>query len=409
MKPVQIVGTGQSLDDITPKQKKIIEKADLLIGGTDQLKLFNTKNIETIEIKNNLSFIVDTINKYKNTKNIVVLGSGDPLFFGIGSYLIKKTGRKNISVLPNISSAAKAFSKINESWQDARLLSLHGKNFQDISDLFSSHKKFCILTDKTRDPAWIAGQLLKKNKTNFTMCVLERLDTDKEKITWFDNLEKIKNFNFSHPNIVILKQNSSKLRAGELKSPGIGMANSEFFHEKGLITKPEVRSIVSSKLNFISNSHIFWDIGAGSGAVSIEAAGIINKGKIFAIEKNIQRINMIEKNIDKFNISNINIVHAELPKGLENLPDPDRIFIGGGGKDLEKILKIAINRLTKNGRIVVNTVLIQNLDPILKIMKEKNLNPDAALIQISKLKKMPYGDRFEALNPVWIIYGKKEI
>ncbi|MCK5096888.1 MAG: precorrin-6Y C5,15-methyltransferase (decarboxylating) subunit CbiT, partial [Desulfobacteraceae bacterium] len=160
--------------------------------------------------------------------------------------------------------------------------------------------------------------------------------------------------------------------------------------------------------NFVSDNHVFWDLGAGSGSVSIEASSIITKGKIFAVEKNKDRITLINMNISRFNVPNIKAIHVQLPQSLEKLPEPDRIFIGGGGKDLAKITEHAINKLAINGIIVINTVLIQNLESVFSIMKKKKLNPKSISVQISRSKSMPYGDRFEALNPVWIIYGKKE-
>ena len=408
MEPIKIIGIGQNPDDITLKQYKIIKSADLLIGGSEQLKGFENLNAIKIAIKNNLAFIVETILKEMHSKNIVVIASGDPLFYGIGSYLVDKIGQDKITIYPNVSSVAKAFSKINEPWQDAQLLSLHGRNSYDLSMLFLENEKFCILTDDTKGPVWIAQKIIDRNDKRFVMCVLEKLDTNEEKITWFDDLTLVLKKNFSNPNIVILKRDNSIPDSDNIVQIYPGMEDNNFIYENGLITKSEIRSIVFSKLNFVSNNHIFWDLGAGSGAISVEASSIITKGKIFAIEKNIDRVSIIKKNVSAFNVPNIKVVHTNLPEGLDKLPIPDRIFIGGGGKNLEKILKHSIKKLCNNGIIVINTVLIQNLEPVISIMKDKGVNPKSISVQISKLKNMPYGDRFEALNPVWVIYGKKE-
>jgi len=401
MEPVKVIGIGQNFDDITLKQYKIIQNADLLIGGEEQLKGFENLNIIKIAIKDNLPFIVETIVKEMNSKNIVVLASGDPLFYGIGSYLVNKIGKDNITIYTNVSSVAKAFSKINEPWQDAQLMSLHGRNSDDLSMLFSKHEKFCILTDDTKNPAWIAQKIIDRNEKKFVMCVLEKLGTIEEKISWFNDLAIVLKKKFSNPNIVILKKVNTAPDSNNIMQIYPGMEDNNFIYENGLITKSEVRSIVFSKLNFVSNNHIFWDLGAGSGAISVEASSIITKGKIFAVEKNIDRISTIKKNISAFNVPNIKVINTNLPEGLDKLPIPDRIFIGGGGENLEQILKQSIKKLCNNGIIVINTVLIQNLEPVISIMKEKGLNPKSISIQISKLKKMPYGDRFKALNPVW--------
>ncbi len=117
---------------------------------------------------------------------------------------------------------------------------------------------------------------------------------------------------------------------------------------------------------------------------------------------------MINNNINKFNVPNINVIHGQLPQVLKKMQNPDRIFIGGGGKDLVEIVEQAIQKLKKNGRIVVNTILLQNLDSIFSVMKKMGLKTGALSVNISKSKTMPHGSRFEASNPVWIIYGKKE-
>jgi len=338
-----------------------------------------------------------------------VLASGDPLFFGIGTYLVKKIGKENVQIFPNISSIAKAFSKINESWHDAHLISLHGKRSNNISAVFSGKEKFGILTDKKKDPAWIAQKIIEKEESGFSMCVLERMETDEEKITWYDDLSKVAEKKFLHPNIVILKRKPLSPNSANIKQIHIGMEDHNFFYEKGLITKSEIRSIVLSKLNFVTDNHIFWDLGAGSGSVSIEASSTLTNGMIYAVEKNKNRVSLINKNISKFNVPNIKVINAQLPKALEKIPLPDRIFIGGGGKNLGKITEQAINKLAINGIIVINTVLIQSLESVFSIMENKGLNPHAISVQISKSKSMPHGNRFEALNSVWIIYGKKEL
>lgn len=413
MIPVKIIGIGQSPDDITIKQDRLIRTADILIGGAKKLKSFKDLNVKKITIKNNLAFIVETILENIDSSSIVVLASGDPLFYGIGSYLIKKIGVERVEIIPNVTSVAKAFSKINEPWQDAQLLSLHGDRSENISIIFESAfrlktKLFCLLTDKKKDPVWIAQKIIDKKELGFTMCVLERLDAKDQKITWYKNLLKVKENTFLHPNIVILKKEPGSRDSGKSHQIKIGTDDDKFCCEKGLITKSEIRSIVLSKLNFVSTDHIFWDLGAGSGSVAIEASSIISGGSIFAVEKNIDRISLIKNNISLFNAQNIIVVQTQLPDGIEKLPDPDRIFIGGGGKDLKKITKHAIKKLSINGIIVINTVLIQNLEPVISLMKDMGLKPQVLSVQISRSKDMPYGERFEPLNPVWIIYGKKE-
>nr|MBL0714565.1 precorrin-6Y C5,15-methyltransferase (decarboxylating) subunit CbiT [Desulfobacterales bacterium] len=186
--------------------------------------------------------------------------------------------------------------------------------------------------------------------------------------------------------------------------PYLGIPEKDLEHERGLITKSEVRAVSLSKLQ-LKKGMVLWDLGAGSGAVAIEAAGLIPGGQIYALEKNKERAAQIRSNCVRFKVHNINVIGSRLPDGLDELPDPDRIFVGGGGKALAATLRKAINRMKANGVMVVNTVLLDSMNTAVRMMKAGGLQTDLTQIQISRSRPMPTGDRMEALNPVWIVRG----
>jgi precorrin-6Y C5,15-methyltransferase (decarboxylating) len=363
---------------------------------------------DTLPITGAIEPVIEQIKEQMVNKKVVVLASGDPLFYGIGSTLSRHIDKKHLRIHPNISSVSAAFAAIGEPWQDAKVISLHGKACKDFP--FSSlgkETKVAFLTDRTMDPAYIASMLLRQELSGFRFCVLENLgDEDKEKITWFDNYRRVSELDFDHPNIVILLK-SGHLRQRISPETHIGMDDSLFRHSKGLITKSEIRSITLSKLELIRKDHILWDIGSGSGSVGIEAAILIPWGFVFTVEKNQERIPDIIHNIQMFNQSNIKILNLEFPKGADLLSDPDRVFIGGGGSHLEQILETCCGRLKEGGTIVLNTVLIQNMETAIRILKQNRFSFEMVHVQVSRSKPMPYGDRLEPLNPVWIISGRK--
>ncbi len=448
--PVEIIGIGLSIDDITEKQRKIINNADLLVAGERYLDYFRDLESDKLVIKRDIDFIADQIKSRMEREKIVVLASGDPLFFGIGASLIKRIGRENIKIHPNISSAVSAFALIKEPWHDACFISLHGKkDFKQINDILLKNDKIAILTDPDKNPSWIADKLINAGFTDFEFYVFENIGNTEEKNFRFDSASKVKGLNFKSPNIVILKRkplssrnekpahSTKKFFKGDIEDNAAGscikddflsrdivsinsssdidgsglytgMPDNMFSHEKGLITKSEIRCIVLSKLRLISDCHVLWDIGAGSGSVSIEASKFIPNGSIFAFEKNYSRICDIRKNIDKFKADNINIMHAEFPHDLGKLPDPDRIFIGGGGRELLEIINIGADRLVNGGIIVITLVLLQSIEPCLSLLRNKGFEIDLVQVQISRLSSMPFGDRLASLNPVWIISGLKK-
>lgn len=410
MRPVHIIGLGLSPGDLTAERIKRIQHADILIGGRRLLDYFPDSAAEKKEIHKNIREIVAFIRHHLDgpspRPSMVVLASGDPLFYGIGSLLARELGKENVVIHPNISSVAAAFAAIKESWQDAAIFSLHGREFtRDFFDAAASHDKIALFTDPIRHPGRIAEAMIQSGHTAFDMCVLEQLGSPAERIGWY-SLTDAAGKTFSDPNMVILK----RLPEGE-KPPCpplyTGMPESCFEHRQGLITKAEIRAVTLSKLRLHAGHHILWDLGAGSGSVSIEAARHITSGKIIAVEKNGDRIEHIKANAQRFGIGNLEIVQAKLPQGIENLPAPDRIFIGGGGSRLEEIIHAAAEKLRPKGVMVINTVLLDTITIALDTLKNEAFDTEIVQIQVSRGQSMPFSQRLEAMNPVWIISGVK--
>lgn len=407
MNPINVIGIGQGRKDLTAAHLALIQGADLLVGGRLHLKIFADHEGDTLEISGPIDQVIQQIKENMPQKKIVVLASGDPLFYGIGSTLSKCIDKKFLVIHANISSVAAAFAAIGEPWHDAKIVSLHGKG--NLGFPFSSlagETKVAFLTDKKMDPSYIASMMINLELVGFKICVLENLGAAEEKISWFDDYALVADLKFAHPNVVIL------LKEG---NPGenvphethIGMDDALYRHSKGLITKSEIRSISLSKLELTRKDHILWDIGSGSGSVGIEASFQIPWGQVFAVEKNPTRIGDIIHNINLFNQPNIKILNLDFPKGSDQLKDPDRVFIGGGGNALEKIMNTCCVRLKEQGTIVINTILIQNMETAIRVLKQHNFSYEMVQIQVSRSKPMPYGDRLQPLNPVWIISGKK--
>ncbi|MBN1930190.1 MAG: precorrin-6y C5,15-methyltransferase (decarboxylating) subunit CbiE [Desulfobacterales bacterium] len=404
MKPVTIIGMGLTPNDLTTEHLKIIHQAQILIGGKRLLDFFQDFVGVKKEITRDLKGIIQHIKDRMEKKSIVVLTSGDPLFFGIGSLLVKSLGPKNVVIYPNISSVAVAFSRIKEPWQAAEVISLHGRAHENkLLEALTKKKWIVVLTDPSRNPAWLANFLIEKGIDNLQMCVLEQLGTSSERIDWYELSRAVKE-QFQEPNLVILKRYDSQ--PVEKTDLHLGMPDMLYTHENGLITKAEVRAVTLSKLQLMPE-HVLWDLGAGSGSIAIEASLFVTKGKIFAVEKKSDRIAQIQCNQNRFGAKNLQIIQAVLPKGLEDLPRPDRVFIGGGGRNLEKIIRAADSYLKNNGKIVINTVLLPNIDTALQTLKSLGFKTDIIQIQTCRGQSMPWGERLKSENPVWIISGEK--
>ena len=402
MKTVSIIGMGMGPEDLTARHKSTIARADILVGGRRLLEQFKESPAQKKPIGKDIEGIVEFVRAQSKNHKIVVLASGDPLFYGIGARMTAALGARRVKIYPNISSVAAAFARIKEPWHDAAIISLHGrKNEDQLFSAMESKSKIAVFTDPKKNPAWLAARLIEKEFSNFKMCVLEALGSDSERFDWYP-LETAASMKFDAPNMVVLKRSPLKIKSTHRIH--LGAPDTWYDHSGGLITKSEIRAIAISKLR-LAPDQILWDLGAGSGSISIEASLFIKKGKIFAVEKNPDRIEYIENNSKRFKVRNLKIIQAVLPEGLSALPRPDRIFIGGGGRDLKAIVTAAARCLKPGGRIVVNTVLIPNLQAVMTALDRLKFETEVIQVQINRGRQMPWAERFEAQNPVWIITG----
>ena len=190
----------------------------------------------------------------------------------------------------------------------------------------------------------------------------------------------------------------------------IGIPDEEFFQRRplqGLITKAEVRVIALSKLRIRPDS-VVWDIGAGSGAVSIEAALLAPKGHVYAIERNEEDLGNVLRNIQKFGVTNVTAALGTAPEKVEDFAEPDSVFVGGTGGRMTSILQMVARRLRPGGRVVVDAATIENLHEAVSDLKALGFTTEVTLVSISRSKEIVNLTRFEALNPVFVIAGWRD-
>lgn len=401
---VFIVGMGMTPADLTEKHLDVIRKAKILLGGRRHLSYFQGLPARKQVIGADIMETVRFIQKERAQGPIVILASGDPLFFGIAPRILQVLGKTDVTVFPNITSVAAAFSKIKAPWNRVPVVSLHGRDREsDLLNTLFRHEEVVVFTDPKKNPAWLAAFLLSKGVTSITMGVFENMGTPEERCRWY-RLKRAAGAAFADPNLVVLRRNIRKRpRSRPLH---LGLEDRAFYREKALITKSEVRAVVLSKLKLLPH-HTLWDLGSGSGAVAVEAAHLVPEGKVIAVERHDGRAARIRKNRERFGVFHVQVVKAALPKGMDGLPAPDRVFVGGGGKDLGRIIEAAGKRLGPGGIIVVNTVLIHNVTQAHDTLVRLGFSAETVQVQINKTKTMPWSARFEGGNPVWITSGVK--
>ena len=192
---------------------------------------------------------------------------------------------------------------------------------------------------------------------------------------------------------------------------GLGLPDDAFEQRrplKGQITKREVRAVALYSLGLRSDS-VVWDIGAGTGSIAVEAGLIAKDGKVFAIERDQESLPLLERNVDQWGAGNVSIVAAEAPDALNDLADPDSVFIGGSGGKLDAILDLAARRLKPGGRVVINLAALERAQWAYHRLNELDLSGDMVMLQAARGKDMPGGTvRLESLNPVFVVTGRRK-
>ncbi|MDO8445309.1 MAG: precorrin-6y C5,15-methyltransferase (decarboxylating) subunit CbiE [Deltaproteobacteria bacterium] len=417
---VFIVGMGvEGKESLSKKSLELVQSASLLIGGERHLDEFPEFKGERFVLKANLKEMLGCITPPNPlfTKEgvtgggVVVLASGDPGLFGIADYLIRNLGRDEVEIIPNVSAMQWAFAKAKVSWNDARIVSSHGRGMDKVLEAAREAEKIGIFTSNGDEPSEIAKLLIDNGLKDFTAYICEDLGMETEKVSEMP-VSEIVGKSFAALNVmVLLRQWSVVSDQGSVKDAEkfktlFGLPDSDFTHSKGLITKQEIRAVTLAKLGLRDDS-VVWDIGAGSGSVGIEAARLARNGKVFAIEKEPERVANIRENLKKFEVNNLYVFEGKAPQGLESFADPDAVFIGGSGGNISDILDVVKRRLRPSGRIVINAITLETLHEATTGLKERGFDVDVVSLNIARSKDLVGMKMFEAENPVFIIIGSK--
>ncbi len=191
----------------------------------------------------------------------------------------------------------------------------------------------------------------------------------------------------------------------------LGLSDEDFEQRRplrGQITKREVRAMTLYSLGLRPDS-IVWDIGAGTGSISVEAGLIACQGRVYAIERDEQSLPILQHNLDRWSGGNVSIVPGEAPEALAQLPDPDSVFVGGSGGNLEGILDVVGQRISRAGNIVANLAALERTQEVYRRLNDMGFATDLVMVSAARGKQLPDGTlRLESLNPVFIVTARRE-
>lgn len=407
---IKIVGIGDDgLDGLTGHARQLVDQAETLIGTSFLLDKVSQSSAQRIEVGGDLEELKKTIVELPD-RPTVMLTSGDPLFYGIARYLTASFGKDRFEVVPHVSSMQLAFARVKESWDDAYLSNLATQSLDRVVDSVRTAERVGLFTTESISPSVVAEALLDRRIDYFTAYVCENLGTPDETVTQGD-LESIRDQTFAPMNVMVLvrHQGAADRPSGSDRRRLFGNPDDLFLQsrpKRGLLTPSEVRCIALAELDLTPES-IVWDVGAGSGSLAIEAASIASKGKVFAIEMDAEDYGLMAENAKMFDVPSLVPIHGQAPDAWKDLPDPDAIFVGGSGRMVPDLVAAALTRLGEGGRIVVNVSSPDNLVQVQAKIEAGKLRSDVRMINIARGQYQLDRVRFDALNPTFLVLGRK--
>jgi precorrin-6Y C5,15-methyltransferase (decarboxylating) len=347
-----------------------------------------------VEIGPDATDIAKQVEKAVSTgERVAVLASGDPGFFGIVRALTGHLDRRYLTIHPAPSSVSLAFARLGLNWDDALVVSAHGRPLAEAVSLAATSKKVAMLTSPEHPPEAIGAALLAAGARFEMVAVCSRLGSSTESVTE-TNLDRLAAGSFDPLSVVVMAAPGTSGTSSE-RSLAWGLPDHAFAHRAGMVTKAEVRATALGKLA-LPQSGVLWDVGAGSGSVAIECARLSPDLEVHAIEERPEDVARIRTNALTHEVV-VHISEGRAPDVLDSLPDPDRVFVGGGGIP---VLTAVLGRLRPGGRVVATFAALD------RAALAAELLGNLVQVSVDRGSRLPDGGwRLAAENPVFLAWG----
>lgn len=399
---ITVVGTGTG----APVAADVLAGARLVVGGRRHLAAAALPEATEQVVLGPLAPALDAIEAcLEKREPVVVLASGDPGFFGIVRALAERFGADALDVRPGVSSVATAFARLGLPWDDAVVVSAHGRDLRTAVNACRAHPKVAVLTGPGTGPAEL-GAALTHRSAGRVLVVASALGSEHEYVERVTPAEAAARDWGSAVSVVLCLEESRALGAvrtvaGPPAGPaGWALDEREFTHRDSMITKFEVRALALARLG-PRLGELVWDVGAGSGSVAVECARL--GAAVTAIEKTRDGVERIRANAEAHGVD-VRAVHGAAPTVLSDLDDPDAVFVGGGGRELPAIVTACARRARRT--VVVAMAALDRVPAAREALTNAGFEVDGVLLQSSRLAPLP-GDvtRLAATNPVFLLWG----
>lgn len=398
------MGDGGSL---TKETQEAIHQADILLGAQRMIARFHSEQekhpfYQAGQVLPYLKELQENIPAHEQ-KKVVILFSGDsgfysgcqPLYGTLKAEISRGKLNAAVHILPGISSVAYLAACIGESYQDAAIYSMHGKELKNLANRIRSSRKTFLLMSGVQDVNRLGNALAEAGMTQCEVTTGFQLSYAGQQIRTYTPQEcsRLKTEGLytcfvKNPNAVPKK-----------RTPGI--ADKSFIRDKVPMTKEEVRAVSICKLG-LHDQAVVYDIGSGTGSVAVEIAALSDDIRVWAVEKKKEAVLLIKKNAERFQLENITVVEADAPQWPAELPAATHAFIGGSGGKLKEILE-ALYRMNPRMRVVINAISMETICEIREILSNFRVKDEEVVqVQMSRARKAGNYHLMQAENPVWI-------
>ncbi|MFJ6310131.1 precorrin-6y C5,15-methyltransferase (decarboxylating) subunit CbiE [Streptomyces althioticus] len=398
---ITVVGTGTGAPAGVPE----VGKAALVVGGRRHLDAVDVPGGAERVVLGPLAPALDTVARYvAQERPVVVLASGDPGFFGIVRALAERFGPERLDVRPGVSSVAAAFARAGLPWDDAVVVSAHGRDPRTAVNVCRAHPKVAVLTGPGAGPAELGAALRGERRVLVVASALGAAGESVERVT----PEEAAGRDWGATVSVVLCLDEQRALGPVRTVAGLGegpagwaLPEAEFAHRDSMITKFEVRALALARLG-PRPGDLVWDVGAGSGSVAVECARL--GAAAVAVERDADGVERVRANAAAHGVG-VTVVHGEAPGVLDGLgDDPDAVFVGGGGRELPAVVGACARRARRT--VVVAVAALDRVPAARAALTGAGLTCDGVLLQSSRLAPLP-GDvtRLAATNPVFLLWG----
>lgn len=409
MRKVTIIGAGPGNPDLLSRAAlDAIDIADVVIGAHRALAGIDVPpDVVRCELVKTADIVAALTDAASWQRAVVVMTGDVGLFSGARRLVEALSGdaQVDVRVIPGISSASYLAARLARPWQDWRFASAHGVACDIVAEAERAGELF-LATSGGEDPSRLSGELVQAGFGDARVTVAERLSYPDERITCATASE-IAGQTFDDLNVMLIEFAGGAGSPANSRWPyaSSGIPDELFIRGDVPMTKQEVRAVALAKLRLTATDTV-WDVGAGTGSVSIEAALVARAGSVWAVERNAAGVQLIRENADAFGCGNVHAVPGVAPEALAKLPVPDAVFVGGSAGELPSIVEAALEKNSKV-RLCVPCVTVETLTEACELLSGSRFKGfEACQVSAARAEVVGSHHLMKAQNPVFLVSAR---